>query len=210
MRADEEYAAGHYAEAFAALETFMALPGEDAAGAQDLIEQMERRFADDLCEAAKETLGGERDKLEAAIAQLDDALAIRPLKAIETYRDHLSEYLPLNLTEAEFSEKEGAVFRNTGEFEALNGKTYTEGWIWGENEAALSFALDGAYDLLECKFVTSRDDEEDGVKPLRRSRRRVGLARSGSGEARGGSVRRGRRRRRRRRGARCAGDDSAV
>ena len=161
IRADEQYAAGQYAEAFTALETFMALPDEDAAGAQALIEQMETRFAEDMCQAAKETFGGERGKLETAITKLDDALEIRSLEAIKTYRDHLREYLPLNLTEAEFSEKEGAVFRNTGEFAALNGKTYTEGWIWGENEASISFPLDGAYDLLECKFVTRRDDEEE-------------------------------------------------
>ena len=159
VRADEEYAAGHFAQAFASLEKFRDTPDEDADGAQQLIDAMEQRFADDQCEAAKKAFGGERDNLEKAISLLEDALEIRDLEAITAYRDHLTEYLPLNLTEAEFSGKEGTVFRNTGEFLGLNSRTYTEGWIWGENKAELSFALDGAYDMFDCKFVDRRDDE---------------------------------------------------
>lgn len=159
-RADADYAAGNYAEAFAALEAFRDTPDEDAAGAQALIDAMERRFAADKCAEAQQTFGGERDNLDKAIAVLDGALALRPLEELTTYRDHLAEYLPLNLVEAEFSGKEGVVYRNTGEFTALNSRTYTEGWIWGADGAELSFTLDGAYDLLECKFVDRRDDEE--------------------------------------------------
>ena len=161
VRAEEQYAAGNYAEAFAQLETFQALPDEDAEGAQALIEAMEQRFADDKCAEAKTAFAGERDNIEKALKVLDSALEIRDLEAIRDYREHLSAYLPLNLVEAEYAGKEGTVFRNTGEFLGLNGRTYTKGWIWGENEAELSYALDGAYDLLECKFVTRRDDEEE-------------------------------------------------
>ncbi len=160
-RADEDYAAGKYAEAFQKLETFRDLPDEDAEGAAALITAMEQRFAADKCAEAKAAFGGERDKLNAAIAILNDALSLRELEDIRSYLDHLSEYLPLNLTEAEFSEKEGVVFRNSGDFVALNSRTYTEGWIWGENEAYLCFELNGTYDLLECKFVDRRDDEEE-------------------------------------------------
>ena len=87
----------------------------------------------------------------------------RELEEISAYRDHLMEYLPLNLTEAEFAGKEGVVFRNTGDFEALNGKTYSDGWVWGADGAELTFRPDGAYDLLECKFVTRRDDEVEAT-----------------------------------------------
>ena len=159
VRADESYAAGNYAEAFEMLETFARQPEEDAEGAQKLIEALEKRFAEDKCAEAKEAFGGERDNIEKAVTVLTDAYAIRPLEDFTDYREHLEAYLPLNLSEAEFTDKEGVIFRNDGEFSALNGKTYTEGWIWGENEATLTFALDGAFDLLECKFVTRRDDE---------------------------------------------------
>ena len=159
VRADESYAAGNYAEAFDMLETFARQPEEDAEGAQKLIEALEKRFAEDKCAEAKEAFGGERDNIEKAVTVLTDAYAIRPLEDFTDYREHLEAYLPLNLSEAEFTDKEGVIFRNDGEFSALNGKTYTEGWIWGENEATLTFALDGAFDLLECKFVTRRDDE---------------------------------------------------
>lgn len=158
-RSEEAYAAGNWAEAFETLEDFAAQPGEDAEGAQKLIEALEQRFAEDRCAEAKEAFGGERDNIEKAVAVLDEAFEIRPLDAFTDYRAHLETYLPLNLAEAEFAAREGVVFRNSGEFVGLNGKTYTEGWIWGENEAELTFALDGAFDLLECKFVTRRDDE---------------------------------------------------
>ena len=160
-RADSDYEAGNYAAAFAALEAFQQQPGEDAEGAQALIEAMEKRFADDQVEAAKAVFDGVRENLDQAIASLERALEIRDLEAIRDYRDQLTEFLPLNLVEAEYADKEGTVFRSTGDFKALNGRTYTEGWIWGEDGAALSFRIDGAYDLLECKFVTRRDDEEE-------------------------------------------------
>ena len=160
-RAEAEYAAGRYAAAFAILEDFAAQPDEDAEGAKQLIADLERRFAADKCAEAKEAFGGERDKLDEAIALLTEAQELRELDGISDYRAELESYLPLNLAEAEFSGKEGTVFRNTGDFTALNSRTYSKGWIWGENGAELSFALDGAYDLLECKFVDRRDDEEE-------------------------------------------------
>ena len=159
-RADTAYAAGSFAEAFAILEDFKALPDEDAEGAQTLIGALEERFAKDNCAEAKNAFGGERENLEDAIGILDWGLELRDLPAIREYRDYLTQFLPLNLVEAELAGKEGIIFRNTGDFEALNGKTYTEGWLWGADGAELRFLPDGAYDLLECKFVTRRDDEE--------------------------------------------------
>ena len=161
VRADEEYESGNYAAAFAALEAFQQQPDEDTEGAQALIEAMEGRFAEDKCAEAKRVFAGERDNLDKAIAVLDAALELRQLETIEDYREELISYLPLNLVEAEYSDKTGTVFRSTGDFLALNGRTYQQGWIWGEDGASMSFKLDGAYDLLECKFVTRRDDEEE-------------------------------------------------
>ena len=162
-RADEAYAAGDYAGAFKLLEDFQALPDEDAGGVQLLIQQMEERFAQECCAEAKATLDGVRENLDKAVAVLDWGLSIRELEPIKEYRELLESYYPLNLAEAEFAAKDGIIFRNTGEFAALNGKTYTEGWIWGENGASVTFLPDGAYDRLEGKFVTRRDDEEEAA-----------------------------------------------
>ena len=161
IRADEAYAAGSYTEAFKILEDFLAVPDEDVAGTKALIAALEERFATDCIDEAKKAFDGDRDNLEAAIDILNWGLETRDLETIAEYREHLEEYRPLNLVEAEFSAKEGVVFRNTGDFEALNGKTYSEGWIWGADGAELTFDADGAYDTLECKFVTRRDDEEE-------------------------------------------------
>ena len=145
------------------LEDFQAQPDEDAGGVQLLIQQMEERFARDCCESARTTLDGMRENLRAAIDVLDWGLEIRELDAIKEYKALLETYLPLNLAEAEFADKEGIIFRNTGEFAALNGKTYSEGWIWGEDGASVTFLTDGSYDRLEGRFVTRRDDETEAA-----------------------------------------------
>ncbi len=160
-RADADYDAGKYAEAFASLESFKELPDEDAVGAAELIRTMEKRFAQDKCAEAESIFAGERGNLEKAIAVLNDAYAVRPLEDIRTYCTNLEAYLPLFLAEAEYASKDGVVFRSRGDFVGLNGKTYSDGWIWGANESEITFILDGAYDLFECKFVTRRDDEEE-------------------------------------------------
>ena len=161
--ADAAYAAGDYAGAFKLLEDFQAQPDEDAGGVQLLIQQMEERFVQDCCTSARTTLDGKRENLRAAIDVLDWGLEIRELDAIKEYKALLETYLPLNLAEAEFADKEGIIFRNTGEFAALNGKTYSEGWIWGENGASVTFRTDGSYDRLEGRFVTRRDDETEAA-----------------------------------------------
>lgn len=162
-RADEAYEAGNYVEAFEILEKFMTLPDEDVEGTKELLTALEQRFADDNCSEAEAAFDGQRENLADAIAILEWGLEQRDLEAIAEYRDHLTEYLPLNLAEAEYSGKEGVVFRNTGDFVALNGKTYSDGWVWGADGAELTFRPDGAYDLLECKFVTRRDDEAEAA-----------------------------------------------
>ena len=161
--AEAAYAAGDYAGAFKLLEDFQAQPDEDAGGVQLLIQQMEERFAQDCCTSARTTLDGMRENLRAAIDVLDWGLEIRELDAIKEYKELLETYLPLNLAEAEFADKEGIIFRNTGEFAALNGKTYSEGWIWGEDGASVTFLTDGSYDRLEGRFVTRRDDETEAA-----------------------------------------------
>jgi len=157
-RADALYAEESYADAFAELEEIREAEKEGKERVDILIEAMEERFAADTCAKAEERFAGARDNLPETIELLEQALEIRPLEQIRDYRDDLAQYLPLNLVEAEYSEKTGTVFRSDSTFESLDGTNYKKGWIWGENNAEITFALDGAYDLLECSFAVRRDD----------------------------------------------------
>ena len=157
-RADELYAAGEYAAAFAELDDVRAAAAENEPGADALIAALEQRFAEETCAAAEETYAGERKNLPDAIAILDDALEARELESVRAYREDLAQYLPLKLVEAEFFAKTGTVFRSDTEFESLDGTKFGGGWIWGEDGAEISFALDGAYDEFYCAFAVRRDD----------------------------------------------------
>lgn len=159
-RADELYDAGEYAEAFAVLEELRAQESDNdvATGADALIVVLETRFSAAMCAQAEKTFSGDREKLPDAVQQLDNALEIRDLESIRTYREDLAQYLPLSLVTAEYAAKEGTVFRSDGTFESLDGSSFKKGWIWGANGAELCFALDGKYDVLQCTFATRRKD----------------------------------------------------
>ena len=160
-RSDAFYEQGSIAEAFAELETVREQAEENVEGADALIAALEARYTEDTCRKAEEAFARERDKLPDAITILDDALEIRELDGILACREELACYLPLSLAEAEYYAKSGTVFRNDGDFESLDGTKYKDGWIWGENGAELSFALDGAYDEFTCAFAVRRDDDTE-------------------------------------------------
>lgn len=158
-RSDAFYEQGDVGEAFAELETLREQAEENEEGAAALIAALEARYTEDTCLAAEETFALERDKLPDAIAILDAALEVRELEGILACRDELTQYLPLSLAEAEYYAKSGTVFRTDGEFDALDGTKYKDGWLWGEDGAEISFALDGAYDEFTCTFAVRRDDD---------------------------------------------------
>lgn len=159
-RAAAHYDAAEFAEAFAGLDALKASLEGDSADIDAEIAALETRFADDKITAAEKLFITGRDALPDAIAILDDAIAVRPLARITTYRDDIAQYLPLDLVTAVATDKTGTVFRSDGEFESLDGTTYRDGWMWGENEAEIAFPIDGAYDLLTAAFTVRRDDEE--------------------------------------------------
>lgn len=161
-KADAEilYAQGDYAGAFALLEELEEQP-ELSEAAAVLIADLEQTYADEVCGEAEACFDGQRDNLPDAIGILDEALEIRELDGVRAYREELAQYLPLSLAVAEYSGKDGTVFRNDSKFESLDGAVYSSGWLWGENGAEISFALDGVYDELTCVFATRRDDNVD-------------------------------------------------
>ena len=156
-RADGFYTSGDYANAFTELETAAGLV-EDPSLLEAAIRAMERRYASDMNAKADALVVGDRDKLADAIALLTEAQQVRSLDAISTHIAELESYLPLDIVTAPFSDREGEVFRSTGSFYAIGGTIYTDGWLWGANEASISYKLDGKYDLLECDFAVRRDD----------------------------------------------------
>ena len=162
FRAQESYAAGDAAGAFAALDSLRNGFEGDPTELDAAIAELEERFARDTIAEAAKTLDGDRDKITEAIAVLGSAYVdVRPLSALHEYADHLRTFLPLNLAEADVAEKSGIVFRSDSVFEATDGESYEEGWLWGENEASVSFALSGGYDQLEAVFAVRREDENE-------------------------------------------------
>ncbi|MBR1659021.1 MAG: hypothetical protein IJ705_01725 [Oscillospiraceae bacterium] len=157
--AAELYAEGDREGAFALLDEAAANPEAPAEEAAAAVAALEERFASDSIAEARTAFARDRDSLPNAIALLNDALHIRRLDAIEDYRAEISQYLPANLSEVEYAEKNGVIFRTAGSFEALSGVSYEKGWIWGEDGASVTFELNGVYDLLEGSFTVRRDDD---------------------------------------------------
>lgn len=156
-QADALYAEGSFDEAFAVLDALRAETDETKTMLAELLETTENRFAAEFSDKAK-ALAVDREGYPEAIDVLDKALRIRELEALKSLRDDLAQYLPLSLADAEYSSKEGTVFRSDSAFESLDGTVFQEGWIWGENGAKITFALDGAYDELTCAFAVRRKD----------------------------------------------------
>ena len=156
-RANEFYADGQYADAFLELEAAK----RRLANAEDLdgaIASFEDRFVSDVERQAKELLAGDRQNIDKVIEFLNSALDIRHLAEIEEFSARVEQLRPLELTAADYSERQGDIFRNSGEFKSVNGTSYTEGWIWGGNGDSISFKLDGSYDAFEGTFAVRRDD----------------------------------------------------
>ena len=157
-RAEELYASGDYAAAFAALEGISTDDSARAETVNQAITDMEKRFAADTLAEAETIFGGKRDNAEKAVAALDEALEIRELDALKTRRDELQLLIPASLVDFVYAAKEGDVYRSGSDFEGLDGVTYSDGWIWGEDGAWMSFDLGGNYDRLEGSFITRNKD----------------------------------------------------
>ena len=160
-QAETLYADGDAEGAFALLDATIGdeeIPQETA---EAEITALEERFSADTIAKARTAFARDRDSLPGAISLLNDALHIRRLETIEDYKEDVSRYLPANLSEVEYAEKDGTIFRSASEFEALSGVTYTQGWIWGEDGASVTFELNGGYDLLEGSFTVRRENEAE-------------------------------------------------
>ena len=157
-QASELYEAQDAAGAFALLDTALTDPEILPETAQAAIEALEERFAADTIAAARAAFAMDRDSLPNAVAMLNDALRVRHLNAIAAYRTEISAYLPANLAEVEYTEKDGVIFRSAAAFEAVDGAVYEKGWLWGEDGAGLTFELNGGYDLVEGTFTVRRPD----------------------------------------------------
>ena len=155
------YGEGKYAQVFESLEAIMdGLSSEDKTTVKNSIGDYERLFAYDMCAKADETYGGDRHKLADAIEGLKKALEIRDLDEIDSKIDALEVYLPFDLIIDAYSKKEGEVNRNSTDFRAIGADKYGK-WMWGRNEAYITYELDAEYDVFEAIFAV-RGDEKDG------------------------------------------------
>ncbi|MBR1496158.1 MAG: NPCBM/NEW2 domain-containing protein [Oscillospiraceae bacterium] len=156
------YEAGDAEGAFALLDTLTEDPALPAEAVRAAVSHMEERFAADSIAAARAAFAMDRDSLPGAVEVLTNALHIRRLEPIAEYRTELSGYLPANLSEVEYAEKDGIIFRSASVFEALSGVNYEKGWLWGEDGASVTFELNGGYDLLQGSFTVRREDDSRG------------------------------------------------
>ena len=149
---------GDWTAAFARLEAAEAEPQLDQEEVRAAITQLEERFAQDRLDAAAAALNGSRENVAQASELISAALQVRSLDALRDYQRQLAQYLPASLADIDYTDKNGAVFRNSGVFEGLDGVSYYDGWIWGENGAEVSYTLNGNYDLLEGVLSVRRND----------------------------------------------------
>lgn len=156
--ADQLFEAGRYAEAFATLDALAERTDLPAERREAVLTELERRFSDLKIAQAKERFGGVRANLPQAISILREAMRVRELDDIAAYWGELNQYLPYSLATEDYIEKQGVIFRSTSSFDARNGVSYTEGWIWGDNQSELTFRLDGEYDRFRAAFAVRRDD----------------------------------------------------
>ncbi|MBR5491429.1 MAG: NPCBM/NEW2 domain-containing protein [Oscillospiraceae bacterium] len=155
------YGEGKYAETFESLEAILdGLSSEDKTTVKNSIGDYERLFAHDMCAKADETYGGDRHKVADAIEGLEKALEIRDLDDIDSKIDALEIFLPFDLIIDAYSHKEGEVNRNSTDFKAIAGEKYGK-WMWGRNEAYITFELDAEYDVFETVFAVRGDTKDD-------------------------------------------------
>ncbi len=159
--ASELYTAGSYKEVFGSLEAILdGLGDEDKATVKSSIGDYERLFAYDMCAKADEVYGGDRHMVAKAIEGLEAALEIRDLDEIDEKIDALEKLLPFDLIIDAYSEKEGEVNRNSTDFKPIGLDKY-EKWMWGRDEATISFELDAEYDVFEAVFAVRGEKEDD-------------------------------------------------
>lgn len=153
VNAENLYNSGKYGEAFQALEAIMdKVSGEYKTQAEDAVIEFENRFGEDMCALADEKYGGDRSKLAAVIAELENALEIRRLDAIKDKISELKPLLPFDLISEPYSKRAGEVNRNSTEFTAIEGTKYHK-WMWGRDESNIEFTLDAQYDVFEAVFA---------------------------------------------------------
>ncbi|MBQ9413074.1 MAG: NPCBM/NEW2 domain-containing protein [Oscillospiraceae bacterium] len=159
LEADTLYLEGSYSEAFALLDGLQDVRELPQEAVKEAVTALENRFAADVAGRAATLFAGSRETIPEAVAVLDDAIRVRALAELTECREAMVRYLPASLYDMEYSEKTGSIFRSSGDFEALDGVTYSSGWLWGEDGAAVSYILNGNYDLLEGTFAVRRDDD---------------------------------------------------
>lgn len=161
VTAETLYTSGKYAETFEALEAILEeVSGEYKTQAENAIEEFEKRFGEDMCTKAEEKYGGDRNKVAAAIADLEAALDIRELDIIKDKIDELEPMLPFDLVSEAYSKRVGEVNRNSTEFTAIEGSKYHK-WMWGRDESNIEFELDAEYDVFEAVFALRGSTEEE-------------------------------------------------
>ena len=149
---------GDWNGAFARLEAARENPEIDPAELRTAIAELETDFCANRLEAARAALNGSRENVSQAVELISAALRIRDLQPLRDYQSELSLYLPASLADIIYTDKNGTIFRNSGVFEGLDGQNFSDGWIWGENGADVTFQLDGVYDQLDGTFSTRRSD----------------------------------------------------
>lgn len=156
-RATELYQNGDIAEAFLELEaTGRRL--DEREEIDTALASLERRFATETRGQAVKTLDNTRTNVDAALAIVQAAVDIRPLDDLIDYAAYLKSLRPVDLSKTDYAARSGEIFRSSTAFEALRGRTYQEGWIWGGNEASIRFELDGIYDTFTGTLAVRRDD----------------------------------------------------
>ncbi len=162
VSAENLYTAGKYADVFTTLEGILDIvSGEYKTQAENAIVEFETRFGEDTCAKAEEKYDGDRKAISGVISDLEAALAIRHVAAIEDMIDTLEPLLPLDLISEPYSERVGEVTRNSTEFTVMDGSKYHK-WMWGRDESNIEFELDAEYDVFEAVFALrgSKDDKK--------------------------------------------------
>ena len=158
-QAEAYYEAGEYADAFRELEFAMSrMDGADADGVQRSLSRLEERYYADTLFQVKETLKADPADIDSALAVVATAAEIRSLDDFDTLSETLENLRPVNLVTAAYNEKTGDVFRSEEDFDS----EHPVQWIWGVDEATLSFALGGNCDLLTGSLCVRTDDETYG------------------------------------------------
>ncbi len=158
-QANELFDQGRHAEAFDLLEEKRNDPDVQAEELDAAIAALEKRYTDFIVAEANTRFAGRRDNLPEIVAELKKALRTRETPGIQACLEELSAWLPVSLAEMEYVDKQGTIFRSTSPFEGLDGTSYEKGWVWGENEAELTFILNGVYDQLRGTLAVRRDDD---------------------------------------------------